>query len=89
MGTGKDLVRLYTKLSITLDFFKAVRVLNFDQKASSVHENLISENKELKYKRLKNDLRIAAIALSVNGIMVTANERDFSLIPGLVIENWT
>lgn len=84
-----DLVRLYTKLSITLDFFKAVKILNFDQKAFSVHENLINENQELKKKRLKNDLRIAAIALSVNGIMVTANERDFSLIPGLVIENWT
>ncbi|WRH67351.1 MAG: hypothetical protein RSE13_02710 [Planktothrix sp. GU0601_MAG3] len=40
-------------------------------------------------KRLKNDLRIAAIALSVNGVMVTANKRDFSLIPDLVIENWT
>ncbi|CAD5959153.1 type II toxin-antitoxin system VapC family toxin [Planktothrix agardhii 1806] len=86
---SKDLVRLYTKLSINLDFFKAVRILNFDKKASNIYENLIKENQELNKKRLQKDLRIAAITLSVNGVMVTANKRDFSLIPDLVIENWT
>lgn len=85
----KDLVRLYTKLSITLDFFKAVRILNFDETASNICEKLIHENKELDKKKLQKDVRIAAITLSVDGVMVTANEKDFSLIHGLVIENWT
>lgn len=35
------------------------------------------------------DLKIAAIVLSVNGILVTRNQRDFARIPGLVIEDWT
>ncbi|MEL0589898.1 MAG: type II toxin-antitoxin system VapC family toxin [Planktothrix rubescens PR222] len=86
---SKDLVRLYTKLSITLDFFKAVRILNFDEKASKIYEKLINENRELDKKKLQKDVRIAAITLSVNGVMVTANKRDFSLIPDLVIEDWT
>lgn len=82
-------MRLYTKLSITLDFFKAVRILNFDEKASKIYENLIKEDQELNKKRLQKDLRIAAITLSVNGVMVTADKKDFSLIHGLVIEDWT
>lgn len=34
------------------------------------------------------DLRIAAIALSRELIVVTANERHFRKVPGLSVENW-
>ena len=34
------------------------------------------------------DLRIAAIVLSVNSILVTSNPRDFDKVPGLVIDDW-
>ncbi|HHD64536.1 MAG TPA: type II toxin-antitoxin system VapC family toxin [Desulfobulbaceae bacterium] len=55
---------------------------------------------ELEYARLRatlekagtpigsNDLLIAAHALSTSLTMVTANEREFSRIPGLIVENW-
>lgn len=84
-----DLVTLYTKLWTNLEYFKEVRILNFDAKAYNCYDRLLKENKQLNKKRLQKDLRIAAIALSVNAVMVTRNKRDFSLIPGLVIEDWT
>jgi tRNA(fMet)-specific endonuclease VapC len=59
-----------------------------------IYTNLIRQ----KIKVGRQDLPIAAIieaaalraiALSVNGILVTRNERDFSQVPNLVLENWT
>lgn len=35
-----------------------------------------------------NDLFIAAHALALDAILVTANEREFSRVPGLKVENW-
>ncbi len=36
----------------------------------------------------QNDLFIAAHALALDAVLVTANEREFSRVPGLKIENW-
>jgi tRNA(fMet)-specific endonuclease VapC len=35
-----------------------------------------------------NDLWIAAHALALDAVLVTANEDEFSRVPGLKIENW-
>jgi len=35
-----------------------------------------------------NDMLIAAQALALNLILVTANEREFPRVPGLSVENW-
>lgn len=35
-----------------------------------------------------NDLLIAAHALSIGATLVTDNVREFSRVPGLVVENW-
>ncbi len=63
--------------------------MKFTETAQTCHQNLLSENKLLAKKRLEKDIRIAAIVLANNGIMVTRNHKDFSLIPNLQIEDWT
>ena len=35
------------------------------------------------------DLRIAAIAIANDGILVTRNRRDFEKVPNLAIADWT
>lgn len=48
--------------------------------------------KQLKKAKLNvggNDLKIAAIAMSIGAILVTGNTRDFNRIAGLSIEDWS
>jgi tRNA(fMet)-specific endonuclease VapC len=85
----KNLTQLYTKLWETTEFIKVITVLNFDNNAESCYEMLRKSSKELAKNRIDKDLRIASIALTQNAIIVTRNNRDFSQIPNLKIENWS
>jgi tRNA(fMet)-specific endonuclease VapC len=81
-------VRLYTKLWEATELFKSIPVLNFTETAQDCLQKLLLANRELAKKRLEKDTKIAAIALANNGIIVTQNQKDFSLVPNLIIENW-
>ncbi len=35
-----------------------------------------------------NDLLIASHALALDCVVITANVKEFSRVPGLVVENW-
>ncbi len=85
----QDLVRLYGKLNRTITLCKRVPVVDFDQAAGDRYQQLLIEIPSLSKKRLQKDMRIAAIALSIKAIVVTRNYRDFSQVPGLVLEDWT
>jgi tRNA(fMet)-specific endonuclease VapC len=60
-------------------------LLDYDIAAASVFASLLQQ----KVRIGTQDLRIAAIALSTNAILVTRNRIDFGQIPGLTIEDWT
>ncbi|MGF1934802.1 MAG: type II toxin-antitoxin system VapC family toxin [Nostoc sp. ChiQUE02] len=69
----------YAKLQATLEFFKNVRSLGFDEYTINCYEDLIRQRIRIG----TQDLRIAAITLSMNGILVTRNRKDFEKVPNL------
>lgn len=79
------LVRTYKNLSDTIEFFKQIQVLEFTDAAAQ----RLAELLELKLRVGTQDLRISAIALSLNAIVVTRNQRDFGQVPDLALEDWT
>jgi len=80
-----NLIYSYKGFSATLAYLKEVRVLEFDQKSYEIYLQL---RQQVKMKRT-GDMRIAAIALSVDGIVVTRNQKDFGKVPNLKTEDWT
>jgi tRNA(fMet)-specific endonuclease VapC len=75
----------YRQFQQTLLDLMPLHVLPFDDAAATIFLNLKATVKQVG----TQDLKIAAIVLSVNGILVTRNSRDFARVPGLVIEDWT
>jgi tRNA(fMet)-specific endonuclease VapC len=83
--TNSDIIRGYTLLLETLQGFASAPVLPFDTQAIAIFDEL----RERKVRVSTMDLRIAAIAMSHNLVLLTRNIGDFSKVPGLMTENWT
>jgi tRNA(fMet)-specific endonuclease VapC len=66
----------------------SVPVLPFHEPAARTYAELRAEMERLGTPLAEPDLRIAAIALSFNLVLVTGNERHFRRVPNLVVENW-
>jgi tRNA(fMet)-specific endonuclease VapC len=79
------LVSAYKWLRETVEDFNSVKLLDFNQDALAYYTEL----RRQKIRIGTQDLRIASIVLSVNGILVTRNRRDFSQVPNLMLEDWT
>lgn len=83
--SSEKLVSAYARLRSTLDYFNSINLLDFDREAYTCYTELIRQ----KVRIGTQDLRIAAIVISQNAILVTLNQRDFSRVPGLRFEDWT
>jgi tRNA(fMet)-specific endonuclease VapC len=79
----------YAKLRTAVRFFHTVEIASYTEAASAIYQRLIRDHPVLAKRRLENDVRIAAIALSLGATIVTRNRKDFELVPGLVIEDWS
>ena len=79
------LLLAYTKLWDTLDDFKNLNILKFDQNAFTIYTEFHRQIRVIG----TQDFRVAAIVLANNAILVTGNHRDFSQVPDLVQEDWT
>lgn len=82
---GPSLIAAYDRMQATLEFFQNLPVLGFDTSAYERFSRLRKE--QIRIGTL--DLRIAAIALTTESVLVTANVRDFSQVPDLMVEDWS
>ncbi len=82
---GAQRAQAYTRLQRGLMFYFTKDCLPFNESAAAIFDQLRAQRIRVS----TNDLAIAAITLSVNGILVTRNTLDFDRIPNLAIEDWT
>jgi len=75
----------YQKLHRFLESYRNTSVLDFDEKAAAELEKLKSQ----KIRVGAMDLKIAAIAIANNAILVSRNLSDFEQIPDLTVKDWT
>jgi tRNA(fMet)-specific endonuclease VapC len=83
--TGEARVKAYSRMQKGLDFYKKISCLRFTPEAAVIFDQLQKQ----KIRIGTNDLAIAAITLSVNGVLITRNTVDFERVPDLTIEDWT
>jgi len=83
--TNNDLAREYTLLLETFNGFAKAPVLPFDAEAIKIFDEMRSQ----RVRMATMDLRIAAIAISNNLVLLTRNTGDFRKVPNLIIEDWT
>ncbi len=80
-----DQVFAYGRLHKFLESYRDTRVLDFTEAAAAMYF-------ELKSKRIRvgtMDLKIAAISIHNNAILISRNLSDFEQIPDLTVQDWT
>jgi tRNA(fMet)-specific endonuclease VapC len=83
--TPPRLAQGYDELAGAVSALSGLQILRFTEAA-------IARFEDLHRARLNvgaNDLRIAAIALEYNATVVTRIVRDFNVVPGLTVEDWS
>ena len=83
--TSSDLAQGYRILAQVLMDYRSAAVVPFDAIAASAYDGFASLRSKVK----SMDLRIAAIALANGLTVLTRNARDFSLVPRLIVQDWT
>ena len=77
-------VHAYQELLRLFVFFSRWHVVLFDEQAASVFQGLRAQRIRIG----TMDLKIAAIALAHDALLLSANLRDFQQIPNLRVANW-
>jgi tRNA(fMet)-specific endonuclease VapC len=78
-------ISVYRRLNRHLDNYRALLVLDFDDRAAVEFQRL----KAMKLRVGTMDLKIASISLANSATLLTRKLADFRVIPNLVVEDWT
>jgi len=82
--SGRDQITGYTSFQKTITAFHHFDILPFDAEAATIFHRLKSAHSRTG----TMDLKIAAICLAHDAMLLTRNLSDFQHIPGLRVENW-
>lgn len=80
-----ELLTAYIYLRETFNRLCQANILDFNENAYDIYNELLKQ----KIRIGTQDLRIGAIALSINATVVTRNRKDFEKIPNLNIVDWS
>ncbi len=83
--TSRHLVLAYSKLHELLEDFGGRPILDLDEVAAVELESLI----RAKIRIGTMDLKIAAITLAHDALLLSRNLADFRKVPGLRVDDWT
>ena len=73
----------YRRLAKHLDAFRSVTVLDFDERA---FEKYIGLKRDISIGTM--DLKIAAVVMAHDALLLSRNLKDFGQVPGLKVEDW-
>lgn len=82
--TDAQLADTYLRLTESARALSGLHIFTLTESAIARYHALLA----LKLNIGRMDLRIAAIALEENALVITRNLRDFQRVPGLICENW-
>lgn len=83
--TEAEEVATYGRLEQHLKLFSRLPIVGYDEAAAATFRQLRGD-----YRRLgRMDLKIAAIAISQDAVLLTRNLSDFGQIAGLKCEDWS
>jgi len=82
---GVNLALAYEQLKLTAHYFCDLTILPFDPAAQDIYQRLRAQN--IRVGTL--DLRIAAIAMERDAVLVTRNAHDFRQVPRLALTDWS
>lgn len=83
--TIEQQIYAYERLHRSLEAYRNTTVLDFDENAAKVFQDLKSQ----KIRIGVMDLKIASIAISRKAILISRNLKDFEEVPNLVVKDWT
>ena len=74
----------YERLAELFDFLAEWDIISLNEAAA----DLFAQLRRQKIRIGSQDLKIAAISMTENALLLSANLRDFQKVPGLRVENW-
>ncbi len=81
---ARDQISAYDRLALLVEFLASWQIVRFDLPAADAFHRLKGERIRIG----TQDLKIAAMALAQEALLLSANLRDFEQVPGLRVENW-